>query len=78
MRSLWAPTIQGTLRIDGDRDVHPPAFLHLLGRESWRSPAPADLSLVPLQTCLNLSLVDSTWKVRRTSIIPRRSLVAAL
>ena len=52
MRSLWAPTIQGTLRIDGGRDVHPPAFLHLLGREIWRSLAPADLSLVPLQTCL--------------------------
>ena len=32
--------------------VHSPAFLHLLGSESWRSPVPSVLSLGPLQTCL--------------------------
>ena len=65
----------------GDSELAP-AFLPLLKRESWRSPAPSALSLVPLQTCLypfagGLHLVDSTWKAHRTSIIPRKSLVAA-
>ena len=36
----------------GGLGVHAPAFLHLLGRESWRSPVPSALSLGPLQACL--------------------------
>ena len=78
VRSLWAPTIRATLRIDGGRDVHPPAFLHLLGRESWRSPAPSALSLVPLQTCLYPFAGGLHLEGRWTSIILRKSLVATL